>query len=250
MPKVFVHGNPECAAVWGPLVDALAERGVDDVIRLSPPGFGAPVPDGFDATMSGYHTWLVGELEAIEGPIDLVGHDWGAGHVAGVAAARPDLIRSFAIDCGGLVHPDYEWHDMAVAWQTPGVGEQVVAGMYGAAPADRLALFESLGMSGEIAQAHADAADEAMGACVLSLYRSAVPPALADLAVRLRGAERRPALIVIAEQDTYVSADLGAETAAELGADVLRLADQGHWWMLGSAAVAAERLAAFWAGLD
>lgn len=250
MPKVFVHGNPECAAVWSPLVDALADRGVDDVIRLSPPGFGAPVPDGFEATMAGYHAWLVGELEAIDGPIDLVGHDWGAGHVAGIAAARPDLIRSFSMDCGGLAHADHEWHDMAIAWQTPEVGEQVIAGMFGAPRADRLALFESLGMTGEVAEAHADAADETMGACVLGLYRSAVPPAMPDLGARLRAADRRPALVVIAEQDTYVSADLGAATAADLGADVLRLADQGHWWMLGSPEVAADALAAFWAGLD
>ena len=58
MPKVFVHGNPECSAVWDLLVAELADRSVDDVVRLSPPGFGAPVPDGFEATMAGYHAQL------------------------------------------------------------------------------------------------------------------------------------------------------------------------------------------------
>ncbi|MEO0492433.1 MAG: alpha/beta fold hydrolase [Actinomycetota bacterium] len=249
MPKVFVHGNPECAAVWDLLVAELADRGVDDVIRLSPPGFGAPVPDGFEATMAGYHTWLADELAAIDGPVDLVGHDWGAGHVAGIAADRPDLIRSFAMDCGGLVHPDYEWHDMAQAWQTPEVGEQVVAAMTGGERADRLAMYEGLGMSGSIAEAHADAADETMGACILTLYRSAVPPALSDVGARLRGAERRPALFVIAEQDTFVSADLAASTAEDLGAPVVRFADQGHWWMIGDPVAAADALIGFWAGL-
>ncbi|MEM9468407.1 MAG: alpha/beta hydrolase, partial [Actinomycetota bacterium] len=57
MPKVFVHGNPECAAVWNLLIDALTDRGVDDMVRLSPPGFGAPVPDGFETTVTGYHAW-------------------------------------------------------------------------------------------------------------------------------------------------------------------------------------------------
>ena len=56
--------------MWRPLLDQLAERGVTDTIRLSPPGFGAPVPNGFDATMAGYHA-LVAELEAIDGPVDL-----------------------------------------------------------------------------------------------------------------------------------------------------------------------------------
>ena len=128
MPKVFVHGNPECSAVW---ISSSRNSPIGRSTMLS--GFhlrfGAPVPDGFEATMAGYHAWLVAELEAIDGPIDLVGHDWGTGHVAGIAADRPDLIRSFAMDCGGLVHPDYVWHDMAQAWQTPEVGEQVVAAM-------------------------------------------------------------------------------------------------------------------------
>ena len=54
---VLVHGNPETAAIWDPL---RAELGRDDVVALSPPGFGAPVPDGFGATSDDYLAWLVG----------------------------------------------------------------------------------------------------------------------------------------------------------------------------------------------
>ena len=57
MPVVLVHGNPETDAIW----DALrAELGRDDVIALSPPGFGAPVPEGFVATSDGYLAWQIG----------------------------------------------------------------------------------------------------------------------------------------------------------------------------------------------
>ena len=38
-PLVLVHGDPENAAVWGPLLGELQR---DDVITLSPPGFGVP----------------------------------------------------------------------------------------------------------------------------------------------------------------------------------------------------------------
>ena len=62
---VLVHGNPESSAIWGPLTAALAERGRGDVAALSPPGFGAAVPDGFDPTMANYADWLVGELGAV-----------------------------------------------------------------------------------------------------------------------------------------------------------------------------------------
>ncbi|GAY12090.1 alpha/beta hydrolase [Pseudonocardia sp. N23] len=57
-----MHGNPETAAIWGPLVDHLGDD--DPVVRLSPPGFGAPVPDGFAATWEAYRDWLVAELGA------------------------------------------------------------------------------------------------------------------------------------------------------------------------------------------
>ena len=91
MPAVFVHGNPESSAIWTELFSHLQRK---DVVALSPPGFGAPVPDGFTATSDAYRDWLVGELQRIDGPVDLVGHDWGGGHVLRIAMERPDLIRS------------------------------------------------------------------------------------------------------------------------------------------------------------
>lgn len=55
-----------------------------------------------------YRDRLIGELEEIDGEIDLVAHDWGAGHVFSALAARPNLVRSWVADCVGLMHPDYE----------------------------------------------------------------------------------------------------------------------------------------------
>ena len=62
MTVVLVHGNPETEAIWGPLVDVL-ER--DDVVRLSPPGFGAPLPADFSATYLAYRDWLEDELKGL-----------------------------------------------------------------------------------------------------------------------------------------------------------------------------------------
>jgi pimeloyl-ACP methyl ester carboxylesterase len=75
MTVVLVQGNPETDAIWGPFVDAL---GRDGVVRLSPPGFGAPLPDGFPATFLAYRDWLEDKLECIEAPVDVVGHDCAA----------------------------------------------------------------------------------------------------------------------------------------------------------------------------
>ncbi len=145
---VLVHGNPETAAIWQPMVAALAHP---DVLTLSPPGFGAPVPEGFGATADEYAAWLVSELEKEDAQVDLVGHDWGGGHVVRVGIERPDLIRSWSIDIGGCLAPDYQWHDLAQVWQTPGAGEEAVAGTVSAPVGERASLFESLGMTPSVA---------------------------------------------------------------------------------------------------
>ena len=75
MTKVFVHGNPETADVWNPLVEALAAHGITDIVRVSPPGFGAPVPEGFGGTREEHKDWLIAEIEQLGGPVDLLGHD-------------------------------------------------------------------------------------------------------------------------------------------------------------------------------
>jgi pimeloyl-ACP methyl ester carboxylesterase len=247
MPRAFVHGNPETSALWRPLFDALRERGQEDLVALSPPGFGAPVPDGFVPTQVGYRDWLVGELEGLGGEVDLVGHDWGAGHVYGVLAERPDLLRSWAADCAGLVHADYVWHDAAQAWQTPEIGEQTIAGLFGVAEAERAATWASLGIRADVAAAIAAEQDETMGRCILELYRSAAQPAMADLGRRLTTTERRPGLVVIATDDHYAgSPEMAAHVASDLGARTVTLEGLGHWWMFAGAAAAADALVAHW----
>lgn len=247
MPAAFVHGNPETAAIWGPL---LAELSRTDVVTLSPPGFGAPVPEGWGATRAEYAAWLVGELEAIGQPVDLVGHDWGAGHVAAVAMTRPDLLRSWCIDVAGIFHPDYTWHDLALVWQTPGAGEEAVAGMVAAPLADRAALYESLGMSPAVAADVAAGADEVMGRCILALYRDAAQPALSEAAAFLPLAAERPGLVIVASDDHFVGTEAQARWAAEqAGASVTVLDSVGHWWMVQDPARGAAALEAFWATL-
>ena len=117
--KVFVHVVPETSAVWSPIVDELSTRGVTNIVLLSPPGFGTPSPAGWGATMYDYRDWLINELDNIDGPIDLVAHDWGAGHTYSALAARPNIVRSWATDVIGCLQPDYIWHEAALRCQTP-----------------------------------------------------------------------------------------------------------------------------------
>jgi pimeloyl-ACP methyl ester carboxylesterase len=251
MTTVLVHGNPETSAIWRPLIAALADQGINDVTTLSPPGFGAPTPDGWDAATSTYVSWLAGELATIDGPIDLLGHDWGAGHVFGLLAAHPGLIRSWACDCAGLMHPDYQWHDMAQIWQTPDAGEDAVAGMAALPTDERQVMYEGLGMTSEIALDLAEAAaNPEMGRCILGLYRDGAQPALSELGQKLFNSNLPPGLVIDATGDAYVSSSLAVEAVPLFKAQHLQLVDEGHWWMISAPEQAAAGLASFWKSLS
>jgi pimeloyl-ACP methyl ester carboxylesterase len=248
MPKAFVHGVPETSAIWGALVDELETRDINDITLLTPPGFGAPLPQGFEPDRSSYRDWLIAELEALGGDVDLVGHDWGAGHVFGVLASRPDLIRSWATDSAGLVHGDYQWHDLARAFQTPDVGEKAVEGITGRAPADRAAMLGGFGIPSGTAELVAAGQNEEMARCILALYRSAAQPAMAELGRRLADTEQRPGLVFVPTEDHFAGTEqMYAEVATTLGARTLALKGFNHWWMFGEgAAIAAEALITHW----
>jgi len=244
MTVVLVHGNPETDAIWGPLVDAL---GRDDVVRLSPPGFGAPLDDGFAATYLGYRDWLEEQLEAIDGPIDLVGHDWGGGHVVNVVMHRPELVRSWASDVVGLFDPEYVWHDLAQVWQTPGDGEQLVGTMVGGTIESRAEQLTPLGIPMDIATEIAAAQGPEMGRAILSLYRSAAQPAIAEAGRALENAAARPGLSLLATEDHFVGSDeLRRRAADRAGARTEVLDGLGHWWMLQDPARGAAALTRFW----
>jgi pimeloyl-ACP methyl ester carboxylesterase len=247
MTVVLVHGNPETEAIWGPLVDAL---GREDVVRLSPPGFGAPLPDDFPATYLDYRDWLERELARFDEPVDLVGHDWGGAHVLNVVMHRPELVRSWASDVVGVFDPDYVWHDLAQVWQTPGDGEQLVDAMMGGTIHDRAEQLAGFGIPIDIAAPIAAAQGPAMGRAILLLYRSARQPAMAEAGRALENAAARPGLSLLATEDPYVgSEELRRRAADRAGARTEVLDGLGHWWMLQDPARGAAALTRFWESL-
>jgi pimeloyl-ACP methyl ester carboxylesterase len=248
MTIVLVHGNPETEAIWDDLIPHLHG---DHVVRLSPPGFGSPIPSGFDCTTDAYRDWLAGELKKLSGPIDLVGHDWGGGHVMRVALDHPDLIRSWTSDILGCFDPDYIWHDMAQAWQKPEVGEQAVAQMASAPVEARTQRFESLGVTRAIAQKVVAGSNADIGRAILSLYRSAAQPVMRNLGAGLPRAATKPGLAIIATEDHYCGGEkLARQSAVRAGAKVAVLQGAGHWWMCQQPREGAEAINAFFASLN
>jgi len=62
-----------------------------------PADFVHGVPDTADPTKEAYVRWLLDELAAQPGPIDVVGHDWGALPVVRAVSLAPDRVRSRAV---------------------------------------------------------------------------------------------------------------------------------------------------------
>jgi pimeloyl-ACP methyl ester carboxylesterase len=244
---VLVHGNPETDAVWDPLVEAL---GRDDVIRLSPPGFGAPLPDDWPATYLDYRDWLEDELSRVDGPVDVVGHDWGGNHVVNVMMHRPELVRSWVSDIIGVFDPDYVWHEAALVWQTPVEGERLADAMLGGTLQDRTDRLVGLGLTHEVAAKMATAHGPEMARALLALYRSARHPALAEAGRSLERAAARPGLCLLATEDHYVgSEEIRRRAAVRAGARTEVLDGLGHWWMVQDPERGAAALTRFWDSL-
>ena len=244
MTTLFIHGVPDTHRLWAPVLEALGEG---DWICPDMPGFGAPVPDGFDASMDAYACWLAALLaetaERAGGPVHLVGHDWGGLLVQRVAGLHPNKVKSWA--AGGVaIDEDYVWHDIAQVWQTPQDGEALMAVMDPDAFA--AALMEAR-VPEAFAREMAQHGDELMKTSILALYRSAVRIG-EDWKDALPGLVQRPGLVLWGEHDPYASVAVGEKLAARTRARFQLYPDCGHWWPYERPDDVAAALQAHWRG--
>lgn len=237
MPAVLVHGAPDTFRLWD---DVRARLSRQDVVALKLPGFDSPVPADFTATKEAYLDWIVGEIEQLGEPVDLVGHDWGCILTARVASVRPDLVRTWT-GIGGPIHPDYVWHDIAQIWQTPGEGERWMNELDLDVFAGQLAEF---GVPAEHAQRSVRFIDDVMRDCLLKLYRSAVnlgcewEPGLADIT--------SPSLVLWGLDDHFLPHAFADRLGEASRADaVVKLRSQ-HWTVLEQPDDVARELEAHW----
>jgi pimeloyl-ACP methyl ester carboxylesterase len=240
---VYVHGVPETGLIWKKIRDVVGAESN----ALSLPGFGCALPKGFAATGDAYVQWLIGELDRTDGPIDLVGHDWGALLTFRVAALGHPRLRSWIADVGNIVHSDYQWHDFATIWQTPGEGEEFFKHQIALPLGERAQLFESLGVSAVDARELASGLDATMGGCILDLYRSVTPNPHHHWGPWTPTAA--PGLVLHPADDPFSDARLAAEAAGSLGARFERMDGAGHFWPYQAPDKAASVFRTFWASL-
>lgn len=241
MPAVFVHGVPDTDRSWAAL---RAEFDRSDVVCVRLPGFGVDAPDGWTATKEEYAAWLEAELVEIGEPVDLVGHDWGAMLSLRVASVRPDLVRTLA--CGsGPVDDAYEWHAMAQAWQTPEVGEAVMATMTSMTSDELTAGMIAAGTPVDLAPMQSGWIDARMADVILRLYRSAIAVG-AEWTPTIAAMPRRPSVVFHGADDAFVDTGCARRIADRLDARLVTYEGCGHWWNWERAAETAAILTELW----
>lgn len=246
--KLFLHGVPDSPAIWRPLLAAL-DLGDTPVAVPALPGFTAPLPAGFAATKEAYADWAAEQAAALaaeHGPIDIVGHDWGALLAQRAAMLRPDLFRSWTVS-NAVIDPDYRGHRIARIWNTPILGEIFMALSKPAALARGLA---DQGMPADIAEEEAEQwTNKDKRRAILKLYRSAKGLSFAhDWA---RDLDRLPAngALIWGEGDPYVHLSVAERFAASNGMPLTIIEGAGHWAIAERPQEVAAALRAFWSGL-
>ena len=236
---ILVHGVPTTAQLWDGVIASL--DGSRRIIALDLPGFAEPPPPGWRGVKEEYVEWLIAQIEAVaaeDGPVHLVGHDWGCLLACRAASLRPELLRSFAFG-NGPIDEDWPLHGAWATWNIPGEGERWMDAL------DVDAMAGSLlagGMTPEVAAAISWRNDWNR-AITLSLYRSATMVGkewAADLPKIVI-----PSLALWGLHDLIVPIEFGRRMAVRMGAEVVGI-EAGHFWPAQLPGVAASELQRHW----
>ena len=225
---LYVHGVPDSSDMW---LDFLARSG-----GLAPdlPGFGrSGKPGSLSFTIEEYADFLEAFLELVEVErVSMVVHDWGAVGLA-FAQRHPERIERLVVINAVPFLPGYRWHRTARIWRTPLLGELSMGSTNRRLL--RLLSRESNATPGPLPESWLDSVlahfDEGTQRAILRLYRSSPPERLAQAGAQL-GELGVPSLVVWGIHDPYIPARFGKAYADVLGAELLELADAGHWsWL-------------------
>lgn len=231
-PVVLLHGFPQRASSWGRVAPLLHDVGLR-TLAVDQRGYssGARPRSRTAYSTDGLVDDLAAVVEAVERPVHLVGHDWGAVVGWTAAALRPELLRT--LTAVSVPHPGAmaaaclrsdqllrSWY--VAAFQVPWLPERVLASRLG-----ERALRAS-GMDPDALTRFREEVVEA-GALpgALGWYR-ALPFSNPQVASRRVGI---PTTFVWGDADTAISrtAAHGAGDYVDAAYSYIELADVSHW---------------------
>jgi pimeloyl-ACP methyl ester carboxylesterase len=242
---VMLHGNPGCAADWDELVPAIGE--LARVVAFDLPGFGrADKPAYLDYSAGTYATFIGAAIEhlGIE-RAHLVMHDLGGTGLLW-AAAHPRAVASVTlIDTGILL--DFRWHWTARMYRAPILGELMVRAT--TRRGFRAALRFYNPQPRPLPQAALERMwrdyEPATRRAALRFYR-ATPAEVMQLLQPTMRALDPPALVIWGAHDPAVPVEQAQRQRESFpSAEIVVLADSGHWPMLDDPARVTATLVPF-----
>ena len=258
--------NDACARSWQPRnnrhlgSDARRPRAPRALVptmswRCRPPASACPSPDGFGATMNEYRDWLAAELEGLLAAgtehVDLLGHDWGGGHVMRIAMERPDLIRSWCTDVIGLFDRGLRLARRGAALANARRRRIHSAHDQPSRPrANRVSTPTSAWDPRWPNPSCRTSTPTWAGASWRCTATLPSPPWPISASTSPQPA-RRPGLCILAAGDHFTGGGvMHRRIATRAGARVTELLDVGHWWMCENPGLAAHTVASWLASLD
>ncbi|MEU6341694.1 alpha/beta hydrolase [Streptomyces sp. NPDC046977] len=238
---LLVHGFLDDAAVWDGLVKAVA--GAVPTVRYDLPGSGGRASEPQDMgelSLTLFAGEVASVIDAIEGPVVVMGQSMGGQVVELAAAARPDRVAGLVlltpVPLGGTHLPDRSVAPFRALGGNPEAERAVRARLSPALDSDAL---DRLGRAGRLVPA-------AVVARYVDIWNNGVAEAPGT------SAYGGPVLIVRGAEDGFVTHELVAGTIAPRfpGARVATVPGGGHWLHVEFPDILAGEILAFLRSLD
>jgi pimeloyl-ACP methyl ester carboxylesterase len=248
-PVLLLHGNPDSAGEWGPVMRALGDR--RHCLAPDLPGFGRceEPPASFDFSREAHARFIDAVVNGVREKVTVVVHDIGG--IVGLPWVAQNLPRvAGVVVTNTVVFEDFEWFPIARMWGSPTARGRLRAnaGMLAIGLANG-ALFRRIfsKQCPELSQVDLDrmtaefARSGVAKRSTLRLFREVLRPGFFD---GYRGMLERisaavPVHVVWGEPDPFI----GPQWAERFGAQQIeRARGGGHFVPLGAAAQVAQAI--------
>jgi pimeloyl-ACP methyl ester carboxylesterase len=128
VPLLLLHGSPDSADMWNPVVQRFGSTVRSFAVDL--PGFGrSTLPSEFTLTLEHYAEFINELLTAlkIDEPVNLLNTDFGTHYALAFLVKHPERVKGVVIS-NSAFHQEYQWHRFAQLYRLPLVGEFLMAG--------------------------------------------------------------------------------------------------------------------------